>query len=91
MWWGYHHGLGFFPFLFPFGVFILVALCLIVTRIVMFKRFGRFNQMSCRGNYGPWNGEREAEAILKRRLASGEITEAEYKQLKAVLKGDVKE
>jgi uncharacterized membrane protein len=87
MWWGYHQGFCFFPF----GLLILFVLCLIMTRIVLLTRFRRFGQMPCGSKYGPWTGEREAEAILKRRLANGEITEAEYNHLKDVLKGDVKE
>lgn len=78
MWWA-HNGCGFFPFGLIFLVFFLF-LCFGIVRVLMFRCWG--------GYHRPWtiNGNAEAEAILKRRLASGEITEVEYKQLKEQLK-----
>lgn len=85
--WCYHHGFGFFPFVFiPFGMIILFALCFIVTRIVLFRRFRRFGGGCWASQYGPFNHDGDAEAVLKRRLANGEISETEYNHLKDVLK-----
>lgn len=87
MWWGYHHGFGCFPFVFfPFGLLFLLFLCFVVTRIFWFRRVGRFGRGDCHSVYGPRYDDRDLEAILKRRLANGEITETEYNQLKDVLK-----
>lgn len=91
MWWGYPHGFSFFPFVFfPIGFFIFVVLCLIVIRLVFFRRFRRFGG-TCGGPmygpmYEPWSKQGDAEAILKRRLANGDITEEEYKHLRETLK-----
>lgn len=75
MWWGTHQGFCFFPF----GLLLIFVLCFVVCRIFLFRRF---NRPYC----GTRQDNQDAEAILKRRLASGEITEAEYKQLKDLLR-----
>lgn len=86
MWWGHPYGFGFFPFVFfPFG-FIFVVLCFIVVRIVLFRRFRRFGGGFAGPAYWSWSQGGDAEAILKRRLANGNITEEEYKHLRDVLK-----
>lgn len=85
MCWGHPYGFGFFPFIFPFGFFFLIAFCFIITRIVFFRRFrnaGGYGGPMC----GPWSYGRDAEMILKRRMANGDITEEEYKHLRDVLK-----
>lgn len=83
MWWGHPYGFGFFPFVFPFGFFFLVALCFIIRRVIFFRRYGS----GCgRPMYGPWNQGRDAEGILRRRLANGEIMEEEYNHLRDILK-----
>ncbi|MFC5530413.1 hypothetical protein [Cohnella yongneupensis] len=80
----HEHGGHWFP-VFPIVFFSLLIVFLIV-RIVMFRRYGR----SC--GFGPYAGYRngwakmsegnfDAELILKKRLASGEIGVEEYKQL----------
>lgn len=51
---------------------------LLVSRIFMFRRHARWCDERSYGRF-------DAEAILKRRLASGEIHEDEYQRLKAVL------
>lgn len=72
MWWGYH---GFHPF----GWFFLLLLAVfLVFRFFAFRRCGRWH-------HGWHDGRLDAEAILRRRLASGEISEAEYKQLQEIL------
>jgi uncharacterized membrane protein len=75
MGWGYHHGF------FPFGpIFCALFLAFVIFRIFAFRRCG----WRRRG----WHGDDrfEAEAILQRRLASGEITAEEYHRLKEILK-----
>jgi uncharacterized membrane protein len=86
MWWGYHYGFGFFPFVFPFGFFFLVPLWFIVARIIFFRRFRRFGGCCGGPMYRPWNTDGDPEVILKRRLANGDITEEEYKHLRDILK-----
>lgn len=86
MWWGHHFGFGFFPFVFPFGFFVFIALFFIISRIIFFRRFGRYGSGCGRPMYGPWNQGRDAEVILKRRLANGDITEEEYQHLRDILK-----
>lgn len=82
--WGY-----WFP---PFGFFfVLVGLFVVfgIVRLVLFRRYAHLGW----GGWGPgpWHrgwydhGAFDPEAVLKRRLASGEITEAEYQRLKEVL------
>ena len=88
MGWGYH---GFYPFFgwlfFPFG-FLAV---LLVFRLIFGRRWGWGRHGCGCGGYGyggPWHdGGHEAEAILQRRLASGEIDEAEYRRVKEILRG----
>lgn len=71
MWWGQH---GFHPG----WVFVMLLAGLLIFRIVAFRRNARW----CRG----WRGGRfDAEAILRRRLANGEISETEYQHLKEIL------
>ncbi len=82
MGWGY-----WFP---PFGFFfVLLGVFLIfgVIRLILFRRYGPWGWGPGgwpRGGYGH-GGFGDAEAVLKRRLASGEITEAEYQRLREVL------
>ncbi|MFB5191398.1 SHOCT domain-containing protein [Alicyclobacillus fastidiosus] len=70
MWWG--HGFGCFGFF----IFLAIFICFIVTRVCMFRRYGGCGRR--------WMDD--AEAILRRRLASGEIDEAEYQKLRDALK-----
>ncbi|MGH2459135.1 MAG: SHOCT domain-containing protein [Chloroflexota bacterium] len=74
MWWGYA---GFHPF---GGFFFLLLIGLVVVLLVS----RRHNGWSHRGEGA---GLADAEAILRRRLASGEISEAEYRALREVLYG----
>jgi uncharacterized membrane protein len=66
-----HHGHPWFGFL-----FIILVIGFIIFRVVTFRKYG-----GCR--YGSFD---EAEAILRKRLASGEINEDEYQKLKDALK-----
>ncbi|MCL6631949.1 MAG: SHOCT domain-containing protein [Alicyclobacillus herbarius] len=70
MWWG-HHGF------WCFGVLLLIFV--LVFGILRAFAFG-----GCRGCRRRWSDD--AEVILRRRLANGEIDEAEYQKLKDVLK-----
>lgn len=72
MWWGHH---GFHPF--GWILFALLA-AFLIFKIFAFWRCGW-------GYYGWHNGRFDAEAILKRRLASGEISEAEYQRMRDIL------
>lgn len=72
MWYGYHGGPWCFGFLFFFLVFAFF-----IFRGFMFRR---------RGFYSHHGWSDEAENILRKRLASGEITEEEYQKLKDALK-----
>lgn len=72
MWWG-HHGSWFCQIGFLF--FVLVA-GFIVVRLFSVRNYG-----GCRRRWSD-----EASAILKKRLASGEIDESEYQKLKDALK-----
>jgi uncharacterized membrane protein len=73
MWW--HHGFWFCPI----GM-LLVALLVwfLIFRFVVFRRYGRccHEAQNCR----------EADAILKRRLANSEIDESEYQRIMELLK-----
>jgi uncharacterized membrane protein len=71
MWWG-NHGFWFCPI--GLLLFVLIA-GLIVVRICTIRNYG------CRRRWSD-----DPDAILKRRLASGEIDEAEYQKLKDALK-----
>jgi uncharacterized membrane protein len=75
MWWG--HG-GYFPFGFIF--FVLFIAILFGCRFFAFGPAGR----GCYGS-GRWDRRSDAEAILMRRLANGEINEEEYTRLKEFL------
>lgn len=79
---------------FPFGpIFGLLLIGFVFFWLLPFRRFG----WGCRGGFGRgyyrgfgpgYHGEYgpfEAEAILRRRLANGEIDEAEYQRLKEIL------
>jgi uncharacterized membrane protein len=75
MWAGHH---AFAPFCFiPFIIFVLLLIAFIVSRIFWFRRFG--------GCCSRQNGRMDAEAILRRRLANGDITEEEYQKTKDIL------
>ncbi|GMA52245.1 hypothetical protein GCM10025857_36020 [Alicyclobacillus contaminans] len=87
MWCNNHHGFGVLPFfLFPLGFFLIAVLCFTLVRIMFFRWCRRRGGAGCGLMDGPWNQVRDAEAILKRRLAMGEITEEEYRHLRSVLK-----
>ncbi len=74
--WAAHHA--FAPFCFiPFTIFFVLLIVFIVSRIIFFRRYGGF----C----GWQNGRMDAEAILRRRLANGDITEEEYQKVKDIL------
>jgi uncharacterized membrane protein len=86
--WEHHHGYGFFPF----GIFFILLAILIFSRIIAYRRFGRYGSNGVCGGYeGPtrhgWSANNlyEAEAIIRKRLASGEIDEEEYLRLKEIL------
>lgn len=72
MWWGFP---GFHPF---GGFFFLLLLALFVVLLISRQRNGRWY-------HAEDAGQSEAEAILRRRLANGEINEAEYRALRDVL------
>jgi uncharacterized membrane protein len=85
----WHHDHGFFP-VFPI-VFFALLLGFLIFRIVMFRRYG--NAFGYGGRYGyrgsegrQTEGSFDAEIILKKRLASGEIDEAEYRRLIDIIK-----
>ncbi|QSO52073.1 hypothetical protein JZ785_25535 [Alicyclobacillus curvatus] len=86
MWWGHPYGFAFFPLVFPFGIFGFVVLCFIIARIIFFRRFRRSGDGYCGPMYGPWNREGGADAVLKQRLAKGDITEDEYNHIREILK-----
>lgn len=86
MWWGHPYAFGFFPLVFHLGFFVFVALLFITLRIIFFRRFRRFGGTCSGPMYGPWNHGHDAEVILKRRLANGDITEEDYNHLRDVLK-----
>ena len=75
--WGWGFGFVWFFFALLFFGFIV--------RMVFFRRFG------C-GRWGGWGppghgyAYEDHEAVLKRRLAAGEITEEEYQKLREVLR-----
>ena len=84
MWWGY-----WFP---PFGFFfVLLGLFVVfgIVRLILFRRYGPWGGWGPRpwrhGWYGPDPAGFDADAVLKRRLASGEITEADYQRLREIL------
>jgi len=65
-----------FPFPFILLTFLVVFL---LVRLLFFRRWGW-------GCGGGWNRSFDAESILKRRLASGQITEDEFKRLRDIVK-----
>ena len=69
----WHHGF------FPFGpIFFVLLIGLVIARGFMCRRRGwRYHDRM--------SGRFEAEAVLQKRLASGEIGEEEYKRLKEIL------
>lgn len=79
MLWGYH---GFFPF----GFFFVLIVLFVIFRIFAFRRFGYHRNYGNCDNRG-WNDNNhyEALAIVRKRLANGEISEEEYEHLKEVL------
>ncbi len=94
MWSGVHPGMGFFPFFFffPFGFLLFLALCALLVRLLFFRRGRGLGPLGCdtpmRSGYGysSYSPESDPEAILKRRLANGDITEEEYTRLHSVLR-----
>ncbi len=76
MWWG-HPGFVFNPFC---GIFFVLLIAFIVTRIFFIRRCGGWSR-----GYGWYDGRQDAEAILRRRLANGDITEEEYQKMKDIL------
>lgn len=75
---------GFWGFGFLCVVILLVVVGLI-ARMVFFRRFGSSCGPGPFGR-GPWSAGDDHEAILKRRLAAGEITEEEYQHVRDVLR-----
>ena len=65
-----------FPFPWFFLGFLVIAL---LFRFVLFRRGGY-------GCGGRWDRGLDAESVLKRRLASGQITEEEYRRLREVIR-----
>lgn len=85
MWWGY--GFHAFAPLLTLGTLFLIFA---IVRLFAFRRWGR--GCGCgwgyRGGYGgpgPGTGA-DAEAVLQRRLAAGEIDEAEYRRVREILR-----
>ncbi|MCD9020410.1 SHOCT domain-containing protein [Cohnella silvisoli] len=81
----WHHDHGFFPG-FPI-VFFTLLIGFLIFRIVMFRRYGSAWGYGYR--VGAWKhaeGSLDAAVILKKRLASGEIDEAEYRRLLDIIK-----
>ena len=70
--WHEHYG----PWCFGFLFFFLI-IAFFMFRMLAFRRFGGFRR--------DWQSD-DAEAILRKRLASGEISEEEYQKIMAVLK-----
>jgi uncharacterized membrane protein len=84
-----HHEHWFFP-VFPI-IFFMLLIGFLIFRIVLFRRYGgafRYGgHHGYRGGAGiPADGSFDAFVILKKRLASGEINEEEYRKLLAIIK-----
>ncbi len=87
--WEHHHGIGFFHF----SIFFLVLATFIVIKLIRHRRFGSYSPPQVWGSHSPGpsrhncmdNSPYEAEAIIRKRLASGEIEEEEYLRLKDIL------
>ncbi|MCY0888018.1 MAG: SHOCT domain-containing protein [Alicyclobacillaceae bacterium] len=86
MWWVHPYGFGFFPFVFPLTFFVFIALFFIVSRIIFIRRFRQYGSGCGGAMYGLSNQGLDAEVILKRRLARGDITEEEYQHLRDLVK-----
>jgi uncharacterized membrane protein len=82
----WHHGNGFFP-VFPI-LFFALLIGFLIFRIVMFRRYGSpwiYGGYRGRG-WKDVEGSLDAAVILKKRLASGEIDETEYRRLLEIIK-----
>ncbi|UZJ76832.1 hypothetical protein [Fictibacillus sp. KU28468] len=66
-----HHG---FPFPFFGLIFLSLVTVLIIFKMIAFRRCHSY-----------MNNQNDASVILKRRLASGDIKEEEYKKLKQLV------
>ncbi len=71
----WHHV--FNPFCSFFFILLIVFIVFMVFRIISFRRCGGWN--------GWQSGRMDAEAILRRRLANGDISEEEYQKVKDIL------
>jgi len=68
---------------FPFGFFFLLIAFAFTMRMIFGRRFGGWG---CGYGYG-WRQDCMAhEAVLKRRLAEGQITEEDYQRLRDLLR-----
>lgn len=68
-----HHAWGFFPC----GLLVFLLILFLVLRFCVFRNAYRCGR-------GAWH--QDPEAILKRRLATGDIDEAEYTKLRDLMK-----
>jgi uncharacterized membrane protein len=59
-------------------IFFAIFFTFLIVRIVAFRRWGF--------GYGCGRGMLDAESILKRRLASGDIAESEYQRLREIVR-----
>jgi uncharacterized membrane protein len=88
MWWGYGYH-AFVPFWFwlarPLFFIIVVIAIVSLIRLLVWRRWG-WRRGPC--GHGGWTAPgQDAEAVLRRRLAAGEIDEAEYRRVREILKG----
>jgi uncharacterized membrane protein len=70
-------------YFFPFGFFFILIVVFVIFRINGFRRYRHYN--GCEVNDRHNNDPYEAEAIIRKRLANGEIDEVEYQRLKEIL------